>query len=102
MIKKNFIFTVILLCLSIEADAMPLQPLSDKVTRLRIKGKVGKVWYVPSTVDTIKWGYLPNANDKPLVTVPSGAMVVFDTLSHDIRTPSFEGCDCNHSLIDTT
>ena len=62
---------------------MPLQPLSDKVTRLSIKGMAGKVWYVPSTVDTIKWGYLPNANDKPLVTVPSGAIVVFDTLSHE-------------------
>ena len=83
MIKKNFIFALILLCLSIAAYAMPLQPLSDKVTRLSIKGMAGKVWYVPSTVDTIKWGYLPNANDKPLVTVPSGAIVVFDTLSHE-------------------
>jgi acetamidase/formamidase len=62
---------------------MPLQPLSDKVTRLTIKGMAGKVWYVPSTVDTIKWGYLPNANDKALVTVQSGAIVVFDTLSHE-------------------
>ena len=83
MIKKNLIFVVILICLSIPAYAMPLQPLSDKVTRLSIKGMAGKVWYVPSTVDTIKWGYLPNANDKPLVTVPSGAIVVFDTLSHE-------------------
>lgn len=83
MIKKNLIFAVILLCLSVVTHAMPLQPLSDKVTRLSIKGMAGKVWYVPSTVDTIKWGYLPNANDKPLVTVPSGAIVVFDTLSHE-------------------
>jgi acetamidase/formamidase len=83
MIKKNFMFVAILLCLSIAAHAMPLQPLSDKVTRLRIKGMAGKVWYVPSAVDTIKWGYLPNANDKPLATVPSGAVVVFDTLSHE-------------------
>lgn len=83
MIKKNVIFALILLCLSMAAYAMPLQPLSDKVTRLSIKGMAGKVWYVPSTVDTIKWGYLPNANDKPLVTVPSGAIVVFDTLSHE-------------------
>jgi hypothetical protein len=83
MKKNNFIFAVILLCLNIAAYAMPLQPLSDKVTRLTIKGMAGKVWYVPSTVDTIKWGYLPNANDKPLVTVPSGAVVVFDTLSHE-------------------
>ena len=83
MIKKNFIFAAILLCLSIAAHAMPLQPLSGKVTRLTIKGMAGKVWYVPSTVDTIKWGYLPNANDKALVTVQSGAIVVFDTLSHE-------------------
>ncbi len=83
MIKKNVIFTALLVLLSITAHAMPLQPLSDKVTRLAIKGVAGKVWYVPSTVDTIKWGYLPNANDKPLVTVPSGAVVVFDTLSHE-------------------
>ena len=83
MIKKNLIFVVILLCLSMAAYAMPLQPLSDKVTRLSIKGMASKVWYVPSTVDTIKWGYLPNANDRPLVTVPSGAIVVFDTLSHE-------------------
>jgi hypothetical protein len=66
MIKKNFMFVAILRCLSMTAHAMPLQPLSDKVTRLRIKGMEGKVWYVPSTVDTIKWGYLPNTNDKPL------------------------------------
>lgn len=83
MIKKNLIFAVILLCLSVVTHAMPLQPLSGKVTRLSIKGMAGKVWYVPSTVDTIKWGYLPNANDIPLVTVPSGAIVVFDTLSHE-------------------
>jgi len=83
MIKKNVIFTALLVLLSMTVHAMPLQPLSDKVTRLAIKGVAGKVWYVPSTVDTIKWGYLPNANDKPLVTVPSGAVVVFDTLSHE-------------------
>lgn len=63
--------------------AMPLQPLADKPTRLAIKGLPGKVYYVPSTVDTIQWGYLPNANDRPLLTVPSGATVVFDTLSHE-------------------
>jgi acetamidase/formamidase len=63
--------------------ALPLQPLADKPGALSINGMPGKVYYVPSTVDTIKWGYLPNAADKPLLTVPSGATVVFDTLSHE-------------------
>lgn len=62
--------------------AMPLQPLADKPTRLQLKGR-GKVYYVPSTLETIQWGYLPNANSTPVLTVPSGATVVFDTLSHE-------------------
>lgn len=65
------------------AIAMPLQPLADKPGPVAIKGKRGKVWYVPSTLETIKWGYLPNANDPALLTVPSGATVVFDTVSHE-------------------
>ncbi len=65
------------------AGAMPLQPLADKPGRLTVKGLPGKVYYVPSTPETIQWGYLPNANDRPLLTVPSGATVVFDTLSHE-------------------
>ena len=83
MINKRLAWFAFLLTFSAVAHAMPLQPLSDKVTRISIKGMAGKVWYVPSTVDTIKWGYLPNAMDKPLLTVPSGAVVVFDTLSHE-------------------
>ncbi len=65
------------------AAALPLQPLADKPGKMAVKGQRGKVYYVPSTVDTIKWGYLPNASDAPLLTVPSGSTVVFDTLSHE-------------------
>jgi len=64
-------------------DSFPLQPLADKPGLITIKGQRGKVFYVPSTPATIKWGYLSNAKDKPVLTVPSGATVVFDTLSHE-------------------
>ena len=64
-------------------QAMPLQPLADKPGVLSVKGTRGKTWYVPSTLETIKWGYLPNAADKPVLSVPSGATVVFDTVSHE-------------------
>ena len=63
-------------------SGFPLQPLADKPGRLSVKG-VGKVFYVPSTLDTIQWGYLPNANSTPVLNVPSGATVVFDTVSHE-------------------
>lgn len=62
--------------------AFALQPLADKAGTLSVKG-LGKVYYVPSTLDTIQWGYLPNATSTSVLTVPSGATVVFDTLSHE-------------------
>jgi acetamidase/formamidase len=63
--------------------AFPLQPLADKPGPIATKGRSGKVFYVPSTRATIKWGYLSNAADAPVLTVPSGATVIFDTLSHE-------------------
>lgn len=66
------------------ADAgFPLQPLADKPGRIVLPGTQHEVYYVPSTVDTIQWGYLPNAATKPVLSVPSGATIVFDTLSHE-------------------
>lgn len=63
--------------------AMPLQPLADKPGRVVVPGTKHEVYYVPSTVDTVQWGYLPNANTKPVLSIPSGATIVFDTLSHE-------------------
>ena len=39
--------------------------------------------YVPSTPDTVQWGALPNRDTAPLLTVSSGAIVTFDTVSHE-------------------
>lgn len=62
---------------------MPLQPLADKPSVLTVPGMKQKIYYVPSSLATTTWGYLPNAASKPVMTVPSGATVVFDTLSHE-------------------
>ncbi|MFM7670927.1 MAG: acetamidase/formamidase family protein [Betaproteobacteria bacterium] len=80
-IRQHIIF--LLLWVVGSASAMPLQPLADHPGKIRVPGVHGKVWYVPSTVSTIKWGYLPNQSDAPVLRVPSGATVVFDTLSHE-------------------
>ncbi len=77
---------LLLVLAAMDADAarvMPLQPLADKPGLLSAKGARGKTWYVPSTLETIKWGYLPNASDRPVLSVPSGATVMFDTVSHE-------------------
>jgi len=64
-------------------DGLPLQPLADRPGRLVVPGARQEVYYVPSTVDTVTWGYLPNAATKPVLSIPSGATIVFDTLSHE-------------------
>jgi len=40
-------------------------------------------FYVPSTMDTVQWGTLPNRDARAVLTVPSGAVVTFDTVSHE-------------------
>ena len=42
----------------------------------------GADFYVPVTPATITWGYLPTPAT-PILTVPSGAVVTFDTVSHE-------------------
>jgi acetamidase/formamidase len=39
--------------------------------------------YVRCTPDTAYWGYLPNADAKPVLTIGSGEVVTVDTLSHE-------------------
>ncbi len=62
-----------------------LQPKSDrpdffKFNEFQIKQKV---LYVPATPGTVKWGYLPNANDTPIASMESGSYLVVDALSHE-------------------
>jgi acetamidase/formamidase len=67
---------------ALSAQTAILQPLGDKP----VNGSAVKLksdFYVPVTPDAIRWGYLPDNAAKAIVTVPSGATVTFDTLSHE-------------------
>jgi acetamidase/formamidase len=67
---------------ALTAQTAVLQPLGDKpVAGSAVKLKSD--FYVPVTPDSIRWGYLPDNAAKAIVTVPSGATVTFDTLSHE-------------------
>jgi acetamidase/formamidase len=67
---------------ALSAQTAILQPLGDKpVAGSAVKLKSD--FYVPVTPDSIRWGYLPDNAAKAIVTVPSGATVTFDTLSHE-------------------
>ncbi|MBO2450221.1 acetamidase/formamidase family protein [Actinomadura barringtoniae] len=51
-----------------------LQPRAGEV-----RGEV----YLPSGLDTISWGLLPNATAEPVLKVASGVAVTIDTVSHE-------------------
>lgn len=65
-----------------EGDYTVLQSLADKPSQIQ-HPQYGTVHYIPSTVETVTWGYLPNRDAKPVASVPSNALVVFDTVSHE-------------------
>ncbi|OAB40246.1 acetamidase/formamidase family protein [Paenibacillus antarcticus] len=58
-----------------QAFSMPLQPTTID--------KVEGDYYVTSAVENIRWGSLPNRDSSPILTVPSGSAVTFDTVSHE-------------------
>ena len=40
-------------------------------------------FYVPANLSTMQWGFLPNKESKPILTVPSKSEIIFDTLSSE-------------------
>lgn len=65
------------------ADFKILQPLHDKPMQMKKGVLPWDGYYIPSTPETVSWGSLPNANAKPVLSVPSGSVVTFDTVSHE-------------------
>ena len=81
---SRLLFSFIFCCIgffttALAAQTAILQPLADKP----VAGALKSDFYVPATPDSIRWGYLPDNAAKALITVPSGATVTFDTVSHE-------------------
>lgn len=86
MFKRSFLSFLILGALSstqsYAEEFKVLNQIHHKPTLLK-EGEYKGHYYVPSTLETITWGYLPNKNSQPVLTVPSGSVVTFDTVSHE-------------------
>lgn len=84
--KNSLIYMLFLGTLSFNAaqadNFIVLKQITDKPMLLKSGSYAGN-YYVPSTLSTINWGYLPNKDSKPILTVPSGSTVTFDTVSHE-------------------
>ena len=57
----------------------------DKLEILQSKadGIIPGEYYLGSKVEEISWGRLPNRNTKPIITIPSGATITIDAVSHE-------------------
>lgn len=76
------VLTTLSSALTYADDFQVLKQISEKPTLLK-EGTYKGNYYVPSTLNTITWGYLPNRDAKPVLTVNSGSIVTFDTVSHE-------------------
>ena len=65
-------------CTSEKISLEILQPKSDQPDFFKFKEFQFReqVLYVPATPGTVKWGYVPNANDNPIASMESGSYLV--------------------------
>lgn len=86
MLKKTalslFVLSTLTLSLAHAEGFQVLKEITNKPTQLK-QGPYKGNYYVPSTLQTISWGYLPNKDAKPVLSVQSGSTVTFDTVSHE-------------------
>ncbi|MFK4168434.1 acetamidase/formamidase family protein [Paenibacillus lautus] len=62
-----------------QAAALDSFPILQSTSKDQLRAD----YYVPSTVENISWGHLPNRESKSILTVTSGSTVTFDTISHE-------------------
>lgn len=66
-----------------EGELAPLHSLAARPGRPENAGLPEGAYYVPSTPETVRWGRLPNRLAEPVLTVPSGSVLVVDAVSHE-------------------
>lgn len=72
------------LVLSASAPALALyRNENTAIIQTKSDGVIPGQYYLPSSVENINWGRLPNKYTKMLMSVPSGSTITVDTLSHE-------------------
>jgi acetamidase/formamidase len=66
-----------------QAQAALYRAESGPVLHDKNIGAIKGNYYVPSSLENVRWGRLPNRNTKAVLRVPSGSTVTFDTVSHE-------------------
>ena len=74
-----------------DVDPAPAAPTGLPVLQPG-SGPVRSARYLPAVADEVLWGRLPNADDRPVLTVASGDDVTVDTVSHEGILPD-QGSD---------
>jgi acetamidase/formamidase len=67
------------------AQGAPNRGAGDRSDLSVLQPHTGKIrgTYIPSTVENVRWGRLPNSEAEPVAVVASRSVVTFDTVSHE-------------------
>lgn len=71
------------LLLNDSSDAAEEQNTSFKILQTTTKANVEGKYYLPSLVENIQWGSLPNRDSKAIMKISSGSTITIDTVSHE-------------------
>ena len=80
-----FILSSITSCGKKDENFNILQPISNLPKKVKSDHFNFKeeILYIPVAESTVNWGHLPNLNSKPVASINSTDLVIFDTISHE-------------------
>ena len=83
-LRLGIALTTLAFCLtSAVAQDRILEPVSKVAGPAPASLHTGAQFYVPATTQTARWGTLPGSSTAPILSVLSGSIVTFDTVSHE-------------------
>ncbi|PLT32730.1 acetamidase/formamidase family protein [Bacillus sp. V5-8f] len=77
------VLSATLLISDVTSGAKKTKETGFKVLQSTTAEKAEGTYYLSSSVKNIQWGYLPNRDSKPVMSISSGSTVTIDTVSHE-------------------
>ena len=78
--KKSLVAAAALCCI----NSTPIHAADNfEILQNKNDGVIMGEYYLPTNINTVTWGRLPNTDTNPVISIKSGSTITIDTLSHE-------------------
>ena len=78
--KKSLVAAAALCCI----NSTPIHAADNfEILQNKNDGVIMGEYYLPTNINTVTWGRLPNKDTNPVISIKSGSTITSDTLSHE-------------------